>query len=93
VQSLPSIVGYEYSMRVRMYRLIAQSRVSRIYLHGIELEKGNSKYWLCKHCHDVGKSKVLLDISTGSCSKHLNTHDIYPPGIRPPSAGVVERRC
>jgi hypothetical protein len=79
------LIGREYSVRVRTHRSILQSRILWIYLHGIELEKGRARYWLCKHCHDVGKSKVLSAISTAGCSRHLNIHSIYPPGTLPPS--------
>jgi hypothetical protein len=83
-----SIVGPEYSMRARTNRSIAHSRISWIYLHGVELEKGKHKYWLCKYCYDVGKSKVLAAYSTASCGKHLvNSHGIYPPGQTAPSTG------
>jgi hypothetical protein len=38
------LIGREYSVRARTYRSILQSRISWIYLHGIELEKGRARY-------------------------------------------------
>jgi hypothetical protein len=48
-KSISSIVGPECSMRARTNRSIAHTRISWIYLHGVELEKGKHKYWPCKH--------------------------------------------
>lgn len=79
------LIGHEYSIRARTNRAIKHSRISWIYLHGIELEKGGSKYWLCKQCYDVGKSKVMTATSTGGIARHLNTHGIHTPGTTTPS--------
>jgi hypothetical protein len=87
------LVGHEYSVRARTSRAIKHSRISWIYLHGMELEKekGNHKYWFCKHCYDVGKSKILNAGSTAGISKHLNTtHDIYSPGTTPSVGNTVD---
>jgi len=80
------LVGHEYSIRARTHRSMAQSQVSWIYLHGVELEKGKGRYWLCKHCYDVGKNKILSASSTGSIATHLNNHGFYPPGTRASSS-------
>jgi hypothetical protein len=75
------LVGHEYSNRSRTPRAIAQSQISWVYLHGQELEKGKEKHWLCKPCHDEGRSKILRGSSTGGIGKHLNKyHGIYAPG-------------
>ena len=74
------LVGYEYSMPSRTFRAIKHSQVSWIYLHGVELEKEKGRYWLCKVCYDIGKSKVMAAVSTGAISRHLTTHGIYLPG-------------
>jgi hypothetical protein len=74
------LVGHEYSTRSRTFRAIKHSQVSWIYLHGVELEKEKGRYWLCKACYDIGKSKVMAAVSTGAISRHLTTHGIYPPG-------------
>jgi hypothetical protein len=74
------LIGHEYCVRKRTTRAIKHSRISWIYLHGIELEKGNTRYWLCKPCYDVGKSKVLVAASTGGVTRHLHSHGITPPG-------------
>jgi hypothetical protein len=74
------LIGHEYCVRKRTTRAIKHSRISWIYLHGIELEKGNTRYWLCKPCYDMGKSKVLVAASTGGVTRHLHSHGITPPG-------------
>lgn len=84
------LVGPEYRLRTRTIRSINKSRISWIYLHGIELEKkdGNGKYWLCRPCYDVGNVKIMPAASTSSCSEHLrsNLHRIYPPGVEAPAS-------
>jgi hypothetical protein len=80
------LIGHEYSMRARTYRSVAQSQISWIYLHGVELEKGKGRYWLRKHCYDVGKSKILSASSTGGIATHLNNHGFYPLGTRASSS-------
>jgi hypothetical protein len=79
------LVGREYSIRVRTNRAIKHSRISWIYLYGIELDKAKVKYWLCKHCYDVGICKVLVASLTGSISRHINTHGAFAPGITLPN--------
>lgn len=83
-----NLVGHEYTERSRTHRSVAQSQVSWIYLYGIELEKDKARYWLCKPCHDVGKSKVLSAVSTAGCSRHLNKHGIYAPGTEASSTSA-----
>jgi hypothetical protein len=85
------LVGHEYIRRKRGQRAIGHSRISWIYLHGTELEqkKEHTKHWICKHCHDTGKVKLLSAESTGSATKHLRTaHDLYAPGIKPTDNGL-----
>jgi hypothetical protein len=56
----------------------------------MELEKGKERYWICKQCYDVGKSKVLTAGSTGGISRHLNTHSIYAPCTTPSGGNTVD---
>jgi hypothetical protein len=78
-------IGQEYSYGKRTHRSIKNSRVSWIYLHGMELasKENKDKHWICKLCYEAGKPKVLVASSTASASRHLLTHDLYPPGQRP----------
>jgi hypothetical protein len=62
------------------------SRMLWIYLQGMDLEKEkDDKHWTCKLCYEIGKHRIMVATSTASCSKHLATHNIYPPGVQPPS--------
>jgi hypothetical protein len=86
-------VGTEFRLRKRTKRSINHSRISWIYLHGIELEKKDpkrnewTKYWICRPCYDAGSCKVMAAESTASCGKHLTgAHGIYAPGTHPPVA-------
>jgi hypothetical protein len=92
-------VGGDIRVRSRTARAINQSRISWIYLHGIELEKKDkknkwNKHWLCKPCYDAGTIKLYAAESTASCNRHLNTfHGLYAPGVQPPtdsSAGGMD---
>jgi hypothetical protein len=51
----------------------------------LEKEKDN-KHWIYKLYYEANKPKIIVAISIASCSKHLATHNIYPPGVQPPSA-------
>jgi hypothetical protein len=51
----------------------------------LEKEKDN-KYWICKLYYEASKPKIMVAISIASYSKHLATHNIYPPGVQPPGA-------
>jgi hypothetical protein len=84
------LIGHEYSTRARTSRAIKHSQISWVYLYGMELEKGKERYWICKQCYDVGKSKVLTAGSTGGISRHLNTHGIYAPGTTPSGGNTVD---
>lgn len=85
-------LGSEYQHRLRSKKAFFQSRISWIYLYGIELEKKNDennwiKHWLCKPCYDQGKVKTMAAESTWSCSQHLKgKHGIYPAGVLPTTA-------
>jgi hypothetical protein len=78
-------IGQDYSYGKRTHRSIKNSRVSWIYLHGMELasKENKDKHWTCKLCYEASKPKVLVASSTASASRHLLTHDLYPPGKRP----------
>jgi hypothetical protein len=52
---------------------------------GLEKEK-DDKHWICKLCYEAGKPKIIVAILTASYSKYLATHNIYQPGVQPPSA-------
>jgi hypothetical protein len=87
-------VGTEFRLRKRTKRSINYSRITWIYLHGIELEKKDpkrnewTKYWICRPCYDAGsRCKVMAAESTASCGKHLIwAHGIYALGTHPPVA-------
>lgn len=82
-------IGREFSYRKRTTRTVGSSRVSWIYLHGMELAKEkDDKHWICKLCYEAGKAKVLVATSTTSARKHLVTHGIYAPGARPPGSSA-----
>jgi hypothetical protein len=50
----------------------------------LERKKDHAKHWLCKHCYEGSKIKVMASESTTSCSNHLGAeHDIYQPGKQP----------
>jgi hypothetical protein len=92
-----SILEGTYRHRSRSKRSVFNSRVSWIYLHGIELEKRSQKtgqwvkHWLCKPCHEKGIIKIMAVTSTWSAARHLesNQHSIFPPGVIPPTAGAA----
>jgi hypothetical protein len=84
------LIGHEYSTRAGISRAIKHSQISWVYLYGMELEKGKERYWICKQCYDVGKSKVLIAGSIGGISRHLNTHSIYILGTTPSGGNIVD---
>jgi hypothetical protein len=65
-----SELGEEYKYRLRTKKAFFNSRISWIYLHGIELEKRSKetgkwiKHWLCKPCFDDGRVKTMAADST-----------------------------
>lgn len=83
----------DYRLRARRMRSIGSSKISWIYLHGVELEKKNTttgtmeRYWICKHCYDDGTYKIMSAGSTSSITEHLNNivHRIYAPGTKLPT--------
>lgn len=61
-----------FRVKARTMRSIGnKSRISWIYLHGMELEKKDKdkwiKHWLCKQCFDEGSPKPMPASSTTSC--------------------------
>jgi hypothetical protein len=77
-------------------RSVFQSKISWIYLHGIELEKRGTKgdytkHWLCKLCYNGGTIKIMAASSTCSAQRHLkgDPHSIYALGVIPPTAPKV----
>lgn len=76
----------EYRIRARTTRGVGKSKISWIWLHGVELERKcqgawTERYWLCKHCFDSGDPKALAVSATSSCIMHLyQKHKILPPG-------------
>jgi hypothetical protein len=65
-----SELGDEYKHRLRTKKAFFNSRISWIYLHGIELEKRSKetgkwiKHWLYKPCFNDGRVKTIAADST-----------------------------
>jgi hypothetical protein len=72
-----SKLGGSGSFRVKgctMRPIGIKSKISRMYLHGIGLEKKDKnkwiKHWVCKQCYDEGSPKPMSSAFTTSCNLH-----------------------
>ena len=71
----PELFGYRRCFRSN--RRLGGNKISWIYLHGVELEeRGPSgmwiKHWICRHCYEQGRIKVMNAQASTNCTRHLH---------------------